>query len=103
MWHHTFYNELSVALKEHPVLITEAPINPKANREKMNEIMFEEFNVQQFTNLFIVLRQGIVLDSGTSMSHIIPIYEGHALRYAIFKLNLAIRDLTDYLMDILMN
>ena len=75
--HHTFYNELRVAPEENPVLLTEVPLNPKANRERVTQIMFEILNVHAMSMASQVCPvrfrtdDGLVMDSD-GVSHTVP-------------------------------
>jgi len=110
VWHHTFYNELRVDPAEAVgVLLTEAPRNPKQNREKMTSIMFETF---QAKNVYVALQAvmslyaagrttGLVCDAGDGVSHTIPVFEGFSIPHAVEKMEIAGRVLTDWMQKLL--
>ncbi|CAL1526472.1 unnamed protein product [Lymnaea stagnalis] len=98
-------DQLQTISEEHPVLLTEAPLNPQRNREKAAEIFFETFNVpalfismQAVLSLYATGRTtGVVLDSGDGVTHAVPIYEGFAMPHSIMRVDIAGRDVTRYL------
>merc|ERR1712159_452917 len=111
VWHHTFFQELRVNPSDDIgcVLLTEAPLNPKPNRQTMTQLMFESFNVpatfiamQSVLALYASGRTtGVVVDCGDGVSHTVPIYEGYAMPHSIQRMDLAGKDLTHYLVKIL--
>ena len=109
IWDHCFTNELRCQPSDHNVMLTEAPMNPKENREKMAELMFGTFTVK---GLYIAIQAvlslysagkftGIVCDSGDGVSHFVPIYDGYALPHSVLRLDLAGREVTKFFVKLL--
>jgi len=109
IWHHAFYDHLTVAPEEFPLIVTESALSPRVNKEKTAEIMFETFNscalyscLQAVSALYASGRTtGIVLNSGYGVTASVPIYAGWAITRAINRQESAGPELTDYLKKIL--
>ncbi|KRX43728.1 Alpha-centractin, partial [Trichinella nativa] len=103
IWQHLYSkDQLQTFPEEHPVLLTEPPMNPSKNRERTAEYFFETFNVpalyismQAVLSLYSTGRTtGVVLDCGDGVTHAVPIFEGFALPHSIVRTNIAGRDVT---------
>lgn len=105
IWQYVYEQELKTLSEEHPVLLTEPPLNPKRNRDLAAQILFEQFNVPAlYTSIQAVLSlyasgrtTGVVLDSGDGVSHAVPVYEGFALPTSIRRIDVAGRDVTEHM------
>ncbi|CAL2052052.1 unnamed protein product [Caenorhabditis brenneri] len=106
---HTFKNELHVKSEEHTVLLAESLSNPKANKEKMTEVMFERFNVPSYyvdkataLSLFHSGKTtGFVIDSGEGVTDIVSIYDYFVVPHTYLRLDLGGTHLTDFLSTLL--
>lgn len=109
LWDFTFKQALSVDPHEHAILLTEPPLNPKRNRERMVEEMFEHFEfkqvqvaVQAVLTLYAQgLQTGVVVDSGDGVTHIIPVFDGYTMNNLTKRLDIAGRDVTRQLIRLL--
>lgn len=111
LYRYTFGSDkLNINPSNCKLLLTEPPMNPIKNREKMIEVMFEEFN---FQGLYIAIQAvltlyaqglltGVVVDSGDGVTHICPVYDGFALPHLTRRLDIAGRDITRYLIKLLL-
>lgn len=110
LWDYTFDEKLQVDTKGRKVLLTEPPMNPKSNRLRMCEVMFEEYGfggvyvaIQAVLTLYAQgLQTGVVVDSGDGVTHIVPVYDGYALPHLTRRLDVAGRDVTRYLIKLLL-
>ena len=100
---------MRVAPEEHNIMIIESPNNPKQNREKIAQIIFETFNApglyisnSAVLSLYSVGKyNGIVIDSGGDFTHFVPIYDCFGMPHAYIQENYAGRDLTLYMQELL--
>ncbi|CAJ0581537.1 unnamed protein product, partial [Mesorhabditis spiculigera] len=104
VWQYIYSKEqFNVFPEEHPVLLTEAPLNPSKHREKAAEI-FETFNapalhiqMQAVLALYASGRTtGVIVDSGDGVTPIVPIYEGFVVHHGIERMDVAGRDVTRF-------
>ncbi|EAX95790.1 Actin family protein [Trichomonas vaginalis G3] len=106
---YVFKEKLKIRNEDHPLLITEAPLNPKDNRKKMCEIFFEQFNfprLQVCPQALLVLyaqglMTGVVVDSGDGVTHIMPIAENYILSHLTGRMDISGRDVTEQLVKLL--
>ncbi|CDR37615.1 CYFA0S01e13366g1_1 [Cyberlindnera fabianii] len=105
LWGSVLQKELRTTCEDHPVLLTEAPLNPKRNRERCAQVFFETFGcpalyigIQAVLSLYASGRTtGLVLDSGDGVTHAVPVYDGFSLPSAIKRIDVAGRDVTEQL------
>ncbi|KAJ0972537.1 hypothetical protein J5N97_020496 [Dioscorea zingiberensis] len=106
---HAFFNELKIDPSECKILLTDPPLNPSKNREKMIETMFEKYNfsgvyiqIQAVLTLYAQgLLTGLVIDSGDGVTHVVPVVEGYSFPHLTKRMNVAGRHITSYLLDLL--
>ena len=98
-------------MKDKGIIVTEAAVQPRKNRDKMAEKIFETFGfgacLFETQALLSLMAEGhssgLVLDSGDGVTHVIPVIEGQVQQHAVMsgRLNLAGRHVTKYLVKLL--
>ncbi|KAF9982083.1 Arp2/3 complex subunit, actin nucleation center [Modicella reniformis] len=111
LWDYTFNEKLKIDPRDTKIMLTEPVMNPKANREKMVQTMLEEYGfqgvyvaIQAVLTLYAQgLTTGVVVDSGDGVTHIVPVVDGYSLPHITKRLDVAGRDVTQYLIKLLLH
>jgi actin beta/gamma 1 len=109
--HYLLYEKMKVVPEEISIMITESPNSPKENKQKLSELLFETFNVQNIhianssmLGLFAYGKtSGLIVDSGFNITSSVPLYEGFPLHHASIKLNYGGEDISKSLLQMIEN
>ena len=99
----------SEEIQQHPVLVSEALLNPYANREKIATSLFDNlgipaifFAAQPILSLFSTSStSGVVLESGEGVTQSCVIYEGYSLPNSFERFDYGGADVSEYLKTLL--
>lgn len=58
LWNYTFYDKMKIDPTGRKILLTEPPMNPLKNREKMAEVMLEGYN---FGGVYVAIQAVLAL------------------------------------------
>merc|ERR1712215_354680 len=111
IWTHMLKAELKTEASNQPVIITQAPLASEQEEAKMAEILIEKLEVPA---MFIANKSvmslygggnmtGISVDSGHDTTYIVPSYQGNAVQDATLVLKIGGKQVTEHLMNQLMN
>ncbi|XP_032992761.1 actin-like protein 9 [Lacerta agilis] len=111
LWRHLFYHDLKVAPEDHALLMSDPPLCPTTNREKLVEVVFESLNspgmyvaYQSVLSVYAHGKiSGLVVDTGHATSHTVPVHQGYNLPHATERMDIAGANMTSFLMDLLRN
>ncbi|XP_069112430.1 actin, cytoplasmic 1-like isoform X2 [Argopecten irradians] len=108
IWDFTF-KSLDATPSDKNVLLTDLQMNPKWNREKMAQVMFEKFQPQGMfvfsPNVLSHYANGrvsaLLLESGFEVTSVVCIYEGRKIAQSMFRSDIGGNDVTHYLIELL--
>eukprot|EP01124_Arcella_intermedia_P010116 TRINITY_DN16665_c0_g1_i1.p1 TRINITY_DN16665_c0_g1~~TRINITY_DN16665_c0_g1_i1.p1 ORF type:complete len:308 (-),score=55.85 TRINITY_DN16665_c0_g1_i1:252-1175(-) len=108
LWQHLF-DKMCISSSERPILLTESPLRPKSNREKLLQLAFDCFSapasvvaLEPVLSLFACDRSsGLVLQLGEGCCTTLAVLDGYLFAPCTQTTDLAGRDLTGFLGSLL--
>jgi len=109
VWRHVYGSVLRAEFAAQPLLLTEAPLNPRRNRERLAETLFESCGVPGLmlctpANLALYASgrtTGLCFDVGEGVTCAVPVVNGFALPHATTRTDVGGKDVTDQLQALL--
>ncbi|XP_075253378.1 actin-6-like [Convolutriloba macropyga] len=108
VWEHIFEEELRISPSQGPVTLTYAPLAASAMTDRMRSIMLNMgapsvtlVNTALMTLRFSGRETGLVIETGSQGTFVVPVYQGSPIDSATVKVDVAGQDISIYLTKLL--